>query len=69
MFEGVVLIVLGVLAIATPCVATLAVDIFFGWLFLIAGIVGLIAMFSAEDVSAFLWSSSRRRWRSCSACS
>lgn len=56
MFQGVALIVLGVLAICAPFVATIAVDIFFGWLFLIGGIVGLIAMFSAEDVPAFLWS-------------
>jgi uncharacterized membrane protein HdeD (DUF308 family) len=26
---------------------------FIGWLFLISGIVGLIAMFSARDIAAF----------------
>jgi len=55
MFEGVALIVLGVLAIAAPFFATIAVEIFIGWLFLIAGIVGLIAMFYADDIAAFLW--------------
>jgi uncharacterized membrane protein HdeD (DUF308 family) len=55
MFEGVALIVLGVLAIAAPFFATIAVDIFIGWLFLIAGIVGLVAMFYADDIAAFLW--------------
>ena len=55
MFEGVALIVLGVLAIAAPFFATLAVEIFIGWLFLIAGIVGLVAMFYADDIPAFLW--------------
>jgi uncharacterized membrane protein HdeD (DUF308 family) len=55
MFQGVALIVLGVLAIAAPLLATFAVEIFIGWLFLIAGIVGLIAMFYADDVTAFLW--------------
>lgn len=55
MFQGVALIVLGVLAIAAPMVATIAVEIYIGWLFLIAGIVGLVAMFYADDVAAFLW--------------
>ncbi len=55
MFEGVALIVLGVLAVAAPFFATIAVEIYIGWLFLIAGIVGLVAMFYADDVAAFLW--------------
>ena len=55
MVEGVVLIVLGVLAIAYPVVATIAVDLYIGWLFLIAGVIGLIALFAAEDIAAFLW--------------
>lgn len=56
LFQGVVLIVLGVLAVAVPGVATVAVDIFIGWLFLISGIVGLVAMFSERNIPAFLWS-------------
>jgi uncharacterized membrane protein HdeD (DUF308 family) len=55
MFQGVALIILGVLAIAAPLISTLAVEVFIGWLFLIAGIVGLVAMFYADDVAAFLW--------------
>jgi uncharacterized membrane protein HdeD (DUF308 family) len=55
MFEGIALIVLGVLAIAAPYFATIAVEIYIGWVFLIAGIVGLVAMFYADDVAAFLW--------------
>ena len=55
MFEGAALIVLGVLAIAAPFFATIAVEIYIGWLFLIAGIVGLVAMFYADDIAAFLW--------------
>jgi len=56
MFQGVTMIILGVLAIAAPAVATLAVDIYFGWLFLISGIIGLVAMFSAKNIPGFLWS-------------
>jgi uncharacterized membrane protein HdeD (DUF308 family) len=55
LFQGVVMLILGVLAVAAPSIATIAVDIYVGWLFLIAGIVGLVAMFSARDVPAFLW--------------
>lgn len=56
MFQGVIMILLGVLAVAAPMMATVAVDIYVGWLFLISGIVGLVAMFSARDIPAFLWS-------------
>ncbi len=55
-FQGVVMIILGVLALVAPVVATIAVDFYVGWLFLISGIIGLVAMFSANDVKAFLWS-------------
>ena len=46
---------LGVLAVAAPVVATMAVDIYVGWLFLIAGIVGIIAMFSVRNVPGVVW--------------
>jgi uncharacterized membrane protein HdeD (DUF308 family) len=55
LFQGVIMIVLGVLAIATPVLATLAFDIYVGWLFLISGVVGLVAMFSARNIPGFLW--------------
>lgn len=48
--------ILGICAIVAPAVATLAVDLFVGWLFLLSGIVGLIATFSSRDMPAFLWS-------------
>jgi len=56
MVQGVVMVVLGVLAFAVPVAATIAVDIYIGCLLLISGIVGLIALFSAKDMPAFLWS-------------
>ena len=55
LFQGVVMCILGVLAIAWPAVASVAVDIYIGWLFLISGLIGLIAMFAAPNVPAFLW--------------
>jgi uncharacterized membrane protein HdeD (DUF308 family) len=53
--QAVLMIILGMLAVAVPAVATIAVDVYFGCLFLISGIFGLVAMFSAKDVPAFLW--------------
>jgi uncharacterized membrane protein HdeD (DUF308 family) len=55
MFQGVVIIILGVLAICAPVAATLAVDVFIGVLFLVSGIVGLIVIFSIGDAHAFVW--------------
>jgi uncharacterized membrane protein HdeD (DUF308 family) len=55
LFQGVIMIVIGVLAVAMPVLATIAVDIYVGWLFLISGMIGLVAMFSARNVPGFLW--------------
>jgi uncharacterized membrane protein HdeD (DUF308 family) len=55
-FQGVILIILGIAAIAWPVAATIAIDFYIGWLFLIAGMVGLVVMFSAANIPAFLWS-------------
>ena len=55
LFQGVIMIGLGVLAIAAPVWATLTVDVYVGWLFLISGVIGLVAMFSARSVPGFLW--------------
>lgn len=56
LFEGIILIILGILAIAVPAAATLVVDVYIGWLFLFAGIVGFIAVFSVQDLTGFLLS-------------
>jgi uncharacterized membrane protein HdeD (DUF308 family) len=56
LIEGVILVVLGLLAIAVPMVAGLAVTILFGWLFLISGIVGLFTTFSMRHAPGFWWS-------------
>jgi uncharacterized membrane protein HdeD (DUF308 family) len=55
MFQGIVMIMLGIAAVVVPIAATLAVDLFIGWLFLFGGIAGLAALFSARDIPAFLW--------------
>jgi len=64
MFQGVIMIILGALAVAAPVIATIAIDIYIGWLFLISGVIGLLALFSTNDIPAFLWGLSRRPCRS-----
>src|SRR4051812_16759420 len=56
LIEGIVLVVLGALAIVLPQVATPAVAILIGWLFLISGIMGLIATFWMRQAPGFWWS-------------
>ena len=56
LIQGLILIVLGFLAIGEPMVATIAVTLFAGWLFLIGGVVGLAGMFTAHRVPGFWWS-------------
>jgi len=54
--EGIVLVVLGVLAILVPMVATIAVAILIGWLFLISGVVGLITTLRMRNAPGYWWS-------------
>ena len=54
--EGIVLLALGFLAILIPPLATLGVTILFGWLFLVSGVMGLIATFWARQAPGFWWS-------------
>ena len=54
--EGVVLLILGASAVLIPAVATLAVTIFLGWLFLISGVVGLVSTFWMRHAPGFWWS-------------
>ncbi len=54
--EGILLLVLGLVAIVIPPLATLAVTILFGWLFLLSGVVGLITTFWMRSAPGFWWS-------------
>jgi uncharacterized membrane protein HdeD (DUF308 family) len=53
--EGVVLVVLGATAIVIPPLATLAVTILFGWLFLVSGVMGLFTTFWMRQAPGFWW--------------
>ena len=54
--EGIILVILGIAAIALPPIATLAFTIIIGWVFLISGVVGLFTTFWARHVPGFWWS-------------
>ena len=56
LFEGVLLTVLGLAAIIVPPLASLAVTIFLGWMFLVSGIAGLALTFWARQMPGFWWS-------------
>src|ERR1700730_2608494 len=54
--EGIVLLILGLLAIVIPPLATLGVTILFGWLFLISGMMGLATTMWARHAPGLWWS-------------
>jgi uncharacterized membrane protein HdeD (DUF308 family) len=56
LFEGILLAVLGVAALILPPLASLAIAIFLGWMFLISGIGGLIVTYWARSTPGFWWS-------------
>src|SRR4030088_3171298 len=56
LFEGILLSVLGLAAMILPPLASLAVTIFLGWMFLISGVAGLALTFWARQMPGFWWS-------------
>jgi uncharacterized membrane protein HdeD (DUF308 family) len=56
LIEGIVLFILGLLAIIVPPIATIAVEVLIGWLLLMSGIVGLIATLRMRGAPGFAWS-------------
>lgn len=55
LIEGIILVVLGAAAIVLPMIATLAFTLTIGWLFLIAGGVGLVTTFYMRAAPGFWW--------------
>jgi uncharacterized membrane protein HdeD (DUF308 family) len=56
LIEGILLVIFGLAAIVVPPLASLAVTILLGWLFLISGIAGLVLTFWARQMPGFWWS-------------
>jgi uncharacterized membrane protein HdeD (DUF308 family) len=54
--EGIVLVILGTLALLAPVIAAVAATVLFGWLLLLSGIVGLVTTFRARHAPGFWWS-------------
>jgi uncharacterized membrane protein HdeD (DUF308 family) len=54
--EGIIMMVLGLLAIAVPEVASLAITIFVGWLFFIGGIFRTVSLLQHRNMPGFAWS-------------
>jgi uncharacterized membrane protein HdeD (DUF308 family) len=56
LIEGIVLVTLGLAAVMLPLIATIAIAIVVGWIFLASGVVGLIATFRMRRAPGFWWS-------------
>jgi uncharacterized membrane protein HdeD (DUF308 family) len=56
LIEGILLVILGLAAMILPPLASLAVTILLGWMFLISGIAGLALSFWARAMPGFWWS-------------
>src|ERR1700742_3063666 len=56
LIEGILLVILGLAAMIVPPLASLAVTIFLGWMFLISGVAGLVLTFWARRMPGFWWS-------------
>ena len=56
LFEGIVLSTLGVIAVLVPAIASIAATLFFGWILLFSGIVGLFTTFRGRQLPGFWWS-------------
>jgi uncharacterized membrane protein HdeD (DUF308 family) len=54
--EGIVMLVLGLLAIAVPEIASLAIAILIGWLFFIGGIFRTLSLLQHRGMPGFAWS-------------
>ena len=54
--QGIVMMVLGILAVAEPNVATFALSIFVGWLFFIGGIFRAVWIWRSRAMPGFAWS-------------
>ena len=54
--EGIALLILGTLAILAPVIASVAATVFFAWILLARGIIGLIATIRARHAPGFWWS-------------
>ena len=56
LLEGILLSIIGLAAMIVPPLASLAVTIFLGWMFLVTGVAGLVMTYWARAMPGFWWS-------------
>jgi uncharacterized membrane protein HdeD (DUF308 family) len=56
LIEGIVLVILGLIAVCVPPLATVTVEILLGWLILLSGLLGLVMTFQTRGSPGFGWS-------------
>jgi uncharacterized membrane protein HdeD (DUF308 family) len=54
--EGIALVLLGLLAILVPSLASIAATLLFGWILLLSGVIGLVATWRARHAPGVWWS-------------
>jgi uncharacterized membrane protein HdeD (DUF308 family) len=56
LIEGIVLLIMGAIAVCVPPIATVAVEVFIGWIILLSGVLGLVMTFQTRGSPGFAWS-------------
>ena len=56
LIEGILLVILGLIAVCIPPLATVTVEILIGWLILLSGVLGLVMTFQTRGAPGFGWS-------------
>jgi len=56
LIEGIVLLIMGAIAVCVPPIATVAVEVFIGWIILLSGVLGLVMTFQTRGSPGFGWS-------------
>jgi uncharacterized membrane protein HdeD (DUF308 family) len=56
LFQGILMLVLGMLAVALPNISTLEIELLVGWLFIVGGFFRAATIFSKRHMPGFWWS-------------
>src|SRR5689334_10773714 len=54
--KGIIVLILGLISMALPMLATIGFTIFLGWLFVVSGVMGLVTTFMMRSAPGFWWS-------------
>lgn len=56
LFQGILIGLLGAIAILVPQVATLVVDLFIGWILIFGGVIRALTLFRSRNIPGTIWS-------------